>query len=506
MADEQIRIDVTARDDASSTLEDVADEARELEDLTPEVTVDADTAGADRKLEDVADAARELERQTPELTVTADVDQAERGIRDVREDVERLSREDTEILLRAKIDDARGQLKTLRTDLEQTGDKAQDTARQMDRLGGDGGLQTRGNAIADLTGPLGDASGAASDFAGVFDGLGDIAEDVAGKVGLNAAAMSTAIGGIGIAVAAAAAVWTIFSQRQEKARQRQRELVEGQERINEAIEAGDRAAAASELVDLYRDAYDAAEQAGIAADDLTRFITGQTTALDGLTEAEHRWNQSLGDGFGNQELALRYFDELIGTVKGAREQYTETNGTLAEQRARLGDVTGALGGLSSSTDDATTRQQRLERQADRTRDAFDRIRGSLDMESAFIRFGEQMAGAMQRAQDGAGNTATEILDLKTAILDVAEYAKLTPVQVRSLLEKVDQGDLAGVRADVEWYYANAPVSIHTRLLPPTQAAINGFVGAVQGAVGTITVPGRVSFAGVSGAVYAGPRG
>jgi len=39
MADEQIRIDITATDDASKVLEQVADDAEQLEKATPEVVV-----------------------------------------------------------------------------------------------------------------------------------------------------------------------------------------------------------------------------------------------------------------------------------------------------------------------------------------------------------------------------------------------------------------------------------------------------------------------------------
>ena len=63
MADEQIRIDIEAEDSASKVLEQVADDAAELEKLTPEITVSADTDAATRGIEDVTDAAQTLSRQ-----------------------------------------------------------------------------------------------------------------------------------------------------------------------------------------------------------------------------------------------------------------------------------------------------------------------------------------------------------------------------------------------------------------------------------------------------------
>lgn len=461
MPDEQIRIDVTAEDDASKVLEAVADDAEALEKLTPEVQVGADTDTALRGIRDVADEAREL------------------------------SGKDVEILLRAKIDDAKAGLKALKDDLNQVDDKARDTGQQLDRMGGDGGLRTRGNAIADLTGPLGDASGAASDFAGVFDGLGDIAEDIAGKVGVSAAAMSTAIGGIGIAVAGAAAVWTLFSQRQQKAREEQRELVEGQKRINEALKEGDRLAAATELEELYKSAYDAARQLGIADADVTRFLTGQTTALEGLERANRQWQAAQNDGFGQQDIAMRKFDELAGSIDSARGKYIAANGTLADQETRLGNIAGALGDVATETG----------RTADATIRAFDRIRGALDMQSAIDRFESEIAAALWTAGTESGNTADGIRGLKDAILEVAEFAKLTPIQVASLLQRVDAGDYAGVAADVERLSAGAPVDIYTALRDPSSYDVAEYRRRLTAAIGDVPIATRAVIRGENGQLW-----
>lgn len=465
MADEQIRIDITAEDDAS------------------------------RKVDDVADKVDDLERRSPaevELEVTADTRQAERAIEDVTDDAERLSRQDTEILLRARIDDAKAGLKSLRDDLGQTADKARDTDRELGKLGGDGGLQTRGNAIADLTGPLGDASGAASDFAGVFDGLGDIAGDVAGKVGLSASAMTSAIGGIGIAVAGAAALWTLYQGNQAKAREEQKKLEEGQRRINDAVREGKLDEAAAGLVETYKAAYDEADRYGLKVDEVTRYLTGQADSIPSLLSQYEALRAALGqvtdhsdDSTRSLEGQLLKLGEAEVKVNGARDAYQSANGSLAEQDARLRAVTDALGGLTTDTDRAEQAQGRLERQADRTRDALDRIEGALDMQQAMLNFESRLGTALTNVQTGAGNTSQDVLDIKQSILDVAEAARLTPIQVRSLLERVDQGDLDGVRSEVQGYFNRNRPEIEARLRPPSQAELADTNRRIQQGIGLI---------------------
>ena len=480
MADEQIRIDVTATDDASKVLEDVATEAEKLERLTPEVKVGADTESAQRDVEALG------------------------------EDVEALGRKDTEILLRARIDDAKGALKALRDDLDQTGEKAETTARQLDRVGSDdGGMRTRGNAIADLTGPLGDASGAASDFAGVFDGIGDIADDVAGKVGISAAAMSTAIGGIGIAVAAAAAVWTIFRQKQEEARRKQEELIKGQRDLNAALKEGNYADAAQALTDTYKEAFAAADKLGVTVSDVTRYITGQTDvvptlvgALDDLKNRFHDTENTSGKARVELQAQILAFDDLVASIDGARSSYVEANGTIEEQDRRLRNIRTALGETADETDDVTAANKRAEDQARRTADAFGRIESALDVEQAAISFRADLDAALADTRTKADLTSQEILDIKQSIADVAEAAGLTPIELRSYLDRVDQGDIDGVMSDVNHRLANRAAEVQTSLKPPTAAEYAAMNREIARGVGTIYLATALN--NLRSGVYGGP--
>lgn len=463
MADEQIRIDVTAEDDASKVLERVADDAEQLEKLTPEIPVTADTSDA------------------------------QSAIKDLSSDVDALSRKDAEILLRARVDDAKGQLKALRDDLDQTGDQARRTSDELDKVGsGGGGLKTRGNAIADLTGPLGGASSAASDFAGVFDGIGDIAEDVAGKVGLNAAAMGAAIGGIGIAVAAGAAAWSYFSQKQEEAKRKQKELVDGQRKINDAIRDGNREQAAQGLIDQYGDAYDAARKLGLSIQEVTAFILGESNAMAGYTALREKSNQATLDAYGAsqqvQDAARAEATALGETARAifeAHDQNIALNGTLAEQDALLAGVSSALGGATSAYGRNVTAMERADRQARITADGFDKIQDALDIQSAAEEFRQKLDYSLADTRTNADRTSAEILQIKQDILDVAEQAGLSPIELRTYLDRVDQGDVDGVMADVNHRLAGRSAEVQTSLKPPTAQDYAQMADTIRRGMGTI---------------------
>lgn len=498
---EQVRIDLTADDKASKTIDHVADAAEQLEHADPEVTVTADDK-ASGDLEKVADAAAELERADPEVHVTAD-DDASRVLKDVSDEARELSRQDTELVLRARIDDARGQLKALRTDLEQTADKADDTTRHMDRIGDSRGPGLAGTAVSDLTGPLGDVSGAASDIAGVFDGLGDIVGNAAGRVGLDAEKMAGAITGIGFAVTAAAATWAYFRQRQQQAREKQRELVEGQRELNQAIADGDRVAASKKFVELYKDALDAADRFGISVQDATRFITGQSGEIPTLT-AKTRELADARDDFAHsgktidelnkEDAALR---DITGSLEGARKNYAEANGTIAEQDRRLGQVAQSLGQAERATSNFSDAQKVAEQRTKDTSDALDRLRGSLDIDQAMVNFKRSVIDALETVGDSALDQEDDVLALKQTIVDMGDDLKRTPLEIETVLNDVDQGNLQSVAQTVQQWYKDRPVQITAQIVAASKADRPGqiFPGAgptavradTGGSIGTVNM-------------------
>lgn len=448
------------------------------------------TDKASKVIGDVADDVKALEKSDVDIPITADADQAQREIDAVGDDVRALSRVDADIVLRAKVDAARADLATLQAELRQTGDRADDTARQLDRVGGGGtdGIKTRGNAIADLTGPLGDASGAASDFAGVFDGLGDIAEDVAGKLGAStstAAAVSSALGGLGIAVAAGAALWSYWSGKQKEAAERAEKTRDAAVKLNEALRAGNVEQFADQLVAQFGDVFDAARKAGLSVGEVTDYITGQTDVMPSLNAQLDAYKTKLQEQYqatGQQSDATReQYNELVSlqqAIYDAQAAYDAGSISADEYQAIVDEVTGTVRRNTAATDESSEAIGRNKSKLDSLRQGLDNIRNGLDMQQALLTFQSAVDEAMATVGSGAELTAEDVLGIKQSILDVATAAKATPIEVKAAMDKIDQGDLAGAKADAEAWFQRHPVNITAAIRPTSTGTGPGGGGGV----------------------------
>ena len=150
---------------------DAIKDAEKLEDLSPTVEFDADTDKVESATDEVTSSAQALMDRNPWIAeFQADTANLKSGLEEAQ------------------------------TKLRETGDKADDAKKHIDKIGDTQGPRLAGNQVADLTGPFGDASGAASNFGGVFDGLGDTITGVAQKMGVSgdaAAKMGDAVAGFG---------------------------------------------------------------------------------------------------------------------------------------------------------------------------------------------------------------------------------------------------------------------------------------------------------------------
>jgi hypothetical protein len=489
-SNEQVRIDLEAKDNASKTIDHVADAVDDLEHADPEIGITADD-DASKTIGKVADAAGELDKADPEVTIGAQ-DHASAAIADVRADAAELGRTDTELILKARVDAAKSDLKALRDELEQTGDKADDTARQLDRVDTGGGSGLRGNAIADLTGPLGAASSAASDFAGVFDGLGDIASSTAEKLGASSATagkVAGALGGLGVAVAVGAAAWSLWNERQEAAAKRIEETRAAYAKLQGAIAKGDIREAAKEFLDLHKEAIDAGRGIGSSTDELVNFIDGvgkTDPKLEQMADRLAELNAAADDHVHHTTEELNALaaeraelEKSIGPLVAARDAHRDNAGAYTDEEKAINDTAEALAnhvhGMGTSTravdleraaiERATAEQRDSERATDDASDsqeefarrlqeseakthaletALESMRGQLDTEQALLTFTTNFQTAIDQVRDGTELTSQDILDLKGDLLNVAEYAKLNPVQIAALLKAVEAGDIQGV--------------------------------------------------------------
>jgi chromosome segregation ATPase len=537
MVDKQIRIDLTSRDDASATLDDVADAAAalekaspevdvtadtdaaqsdiekvdalvdQLERRTPEIAVGADTSTAESGLADVEGQADDLARLSPEITVGAEVDDATRALDDVKTEVDTLTDADREIILKAKVDDASAALKSLRGDLDTTADKADQTARRMDDIGRSDGPRLAGNQVADLTGPFGDASGAASDFGGIFDGLSDISESVGTRIGKDMTGVVSNLGLAGLAVGAVAAGWSFFSQKAEEAKRKAEEAAEAQREINEALKEGDIAAATEKLAEAYESVFDAAEDAGVSVEQTTRYIRGAADSLPDLdralednAEAIENTKKANDDyyertGFLSQALVDQQqklldtrnrLNQVRDAVDGARRKNIDLNGTIADQDRRLRNVRKGLDDASDSTDKLRDSQRNAKRSTEELDQALGKLKDQLSFERTMLRFEQDFREAMRKSRGERELTSESVLSLKEDIFDVAEYARLTPAEVKALLRRIERGDIAGVLAFVQSY-----MDSHTVETPAGVKYIGGAADAHNAAQSDMNAQGPV---------------
>jgi len=457
------------------------------DEIKIKISGDYDDQAAKQAIED----AKAIEKADPELQITADADQAKADIATTTEAAQALSREDVVITIKAQIDAAKADLDRLQTALRETGEAAEDTDRKLGRIDNAApGGNLRGNAIADLTGPLGEASGAASDFAGVFDGLGDIAGETASKLGLSAGAASTvagAITGLGVVVAAGAAVWSIWSAKQKEAEARAKEHKKAVDDLATSIRKGDREAAVANFHKLYDDAIASAEKFGLKQQDIVRFLSGETDAIPGLTakwqeltaardaaNVEANKAQAAGETYVNTAAAeAKAFEDLAVSMGISRTELL--NGKIATEDKAAADehLADMLVGAEEAQQDMNTAVANSISPLDRAKNSahnlgveIDTLAGNLDIEEEALAFAAQLETAMTNAQTETGNTRQEIIDLEQAVIDAGRTTGQTPFVIKSTVAAVERGDLEAAGAAVESWYRLHPVSIASKLALP----------------------------------------
>lgn len=314
MADEDLELRISADDDASKVLEDIAEQAEDLEDRDVELEVDVDDRKAVRSLDDLEGTAKDIAGQDWIVDFKADVDQAKR-------DAAQLEQQ-----------------------LRQTGE-AGDTAG--DKVAGVGGSQ-RVNAIRDLTGPLGEVSTQVGDFGDSFIAAG---ETIGQQMGLSEQAigrLASVLGVGGIAFGAVLSFWQMFKKQAEDARKKAQE-------VQEALAAGEFTKAAQDIQDQYGGLIDQANGYGISLQQVIDFLTGTTDSLGRYStkiaaagDPQARVNalmEEFGDLTANQALGLQ---GLLGQLDEARSTYDAAGDSIQKAQRRQFELTKAVGGTTSA--------------------------------------------------------------------------------------------------------------------------------------------------------------
>jgi hypothetical protein len=318
MANEQVNLDLTATDKASKVIDQVADDAADLE------------------------------KNPAEIEVTADTDQAVRTLDDLTGEAKRLASQDWIVDFKADISQAKDDAAKLESQLKQTGDAGETAGKQVDSVGG----SNKVNAIRDLTGPLGEVSGQVGDMGESFTAAGELIEE---KMGLAAGSLTSLLGPIGLAAGAVFTFWNMWKKSAEEAKQRTEDVVK-------ALAAGDFTKAANDLTKAYGHQISDGEKLGLSLQDITHFITGTTDslgvytdALEGLTDPGERARALHEKLSGVSIVEGQKIQGTITALQQARGEYDKTGDSLAATQRRQFEVTKAIGG----TNDALLEQAKV---------------------------------------------------------------------------------------------------------------------------------------------------
>lgn len=228
---------------------------------------------------------------------------------------------------------------------------ATEAADQLDKVDASarkagGGAKVGVQDIGDLTGPLGDASGAASTFGQAFGALGPIAEGVAGKLGLSeehTSKLTGLIGGLGVAVGIGAAAWTYFSAEADKAQKTADEVRDSLGKVYDKLREGDAQAAAQTFVDTMGDKIGTFQKTlgDVSKQDVAGAIFGDPASI-----------RNVDDAISHMDGTAKLVAE--GTLKTLAQSWTDAKTAVDDNTALQDKVVGFFGVQKTKADDTTT--------------------------------------------------------------------------------------------------------------------------------------------------------
>jgi hypothetical protein len=395
-----------------------------------EVEITGDARDAKDEIDDVADAADDLTGSPYDLRIAANTTDLQAGLKEAREEAQR-------------------------------------TEKAVGDIGGPRGAGLAGNAMSDMTGPLGDASSAASDFGGVLDGISDTASEIALRFGASeqtVGKMSGALGLAGFAVAGAAAVWGIYKQKQQEANERIKEAIE---LLRDARENGVNAYAekATELVQTNEGLAASMEDLGVSGGQLTDALGGDLSpavrdairiqeeyaaVLDGTVAGTYSQQEALEELAGAHGMTVEELRDHIGTaaeLTGAIDQQSTAMAhgeeVLDREGELLRDVDSAAGAAAERAREMTEAFEVLHDELNdeeaylQAQQGFDDVRVAAD--AAYLAAATGSADAEQAARDHR----LAVLDLEGQVARYAEEVEgISPEQVTQIRALIDQGKLA----------------------------------------------------------------
>ena len=261
------------------------------------------------------------------------------------------------------------------------------------------------------------------------------------------------MGGLGVAVAAGAAIWTLWTQHAEAARKKAAELEKKQLELGKAIIDGNRDAAVADFHSMYDKAISSATTFGLKAGDVTAFITGQTDAIPGLTDKYHELTAAR-DAASTPRLASQYSAEITA-IEDQQKALDAAKTSLLNSASAAQDNADAANNLADILVPATAKQKDFNKsvsdsvpklsdaeQATRDNaDALDALTGALDKKRAIEDFRNAMVNAQTEIQNSGALSQQTIRDVENAIIHLGQVGALNPVEVATALDELTPTDI-----------------------------------------------------------------
>lgn len=307
--------------------------------------------------------------------------------------------------------------------------------------------------IADLAGPMGDASSQASTMGQSVEGMASIVEGLAGRMGASEemiGKLGGALGGIGVAVALGAAAWSIFSKNAEAAAKE----AEKMKTIQESFAKGDFSKAADDLAESYGTLYDRAMKiAGIPAGDITGAIAGDPDAIERVNTAMAAYVTSF-DTVRGRNAAGGDVAALTTDLDKAATAWQTNADNMEHVTSITGPAAEALSHIAEKAGDAHASVSDLADDFDHLNKALDIQSSALDVEQAFDDLREAARKANEAQKTGGQESVQAQRDLQQSVIatkqEVIGYAdkvgSLPADQVTNIIADIDDGSIANAQA------------------------------------------------------------
>ncbi len=315
------------------------------------------------------------------------------------------------------------------------------------------GVAAATDALSNLGGPVGDAAG---QIGGMASGLAAL-----GPAGI-------------IAGGALGAVITLWNRAKDAAARNKEQVDKYRKAIEDAGGALEDAARVKLSETLTDKQVRTLDRYALTLSDVTAAMRGETipalndlsAAADEYAAAQNRIAQGGSAGVDNARLA---------SLHDQADAYRELSGLIDREGGNLDKANDLYAARARVIGDNVTA-------ADKLKAAMDRVNGTLDVEAEALNLEDALTAALDTSGQSANDATRDVIDLKREIVNAAELAKASPVELAATIDKVDHGDLAGATADAQAWLNRNPVTV-TLIPNMAQNLLNAIAARTAAAAG-----------------------